>query len=112
MQYIENRSFLVISAKRPMAEWVAGVDNEEVDPAVEAHRSVYLVPPLGNPSEEQVEKLVSRHCAAIFENELFSWYTSRDAWPTDRSFETFQQWFSYEYVEEGFDVASDSIEKE
>ena len=112
MQYIENRSFLVISAKRPMAEWVAAADNEEVDPAVEAHRSVYLVPPLGNPSVEQVEKLVERNWAAIFENELFSWYTNRDRWPTSRDFETFKEWFDYEYVEEGFDVASDPIEKE
>ena len=112
MQYIENRSFLVISAKRPMAEWVAEADNEEVDPAVEAHRSVYLVPPLDIPSEEQVEKLVERHCAALFENELFSWNTNRDMWPTTRDFETFKEWFEYEYVEEGFDVASDQIEKE
>lgn len=112
MQFVENRSFLIIYAKPAMAEWVAQVENEEVNPAVEQHRVVYLVPPVDIPSPEQVEKLVERHCAAIFENELFSWYTDRSVWPTDRDFETFRQWFSYEYIEEGFDTGSDGIVKE
>ncbi|MFP4180148.1 MAG: hypothetical protein ACLFQW_03045 [Spirochaetaceae bacterium] len=112
MEYIENRSFLVISAKRPMAEWVASTEGPEAVSVVETHRSVYLVPPLDNPSTEQVEKLAARHFSAIFENELFSWYTDRAMWPTTRDLETFYQWFSYEYVEEGFDLASGVIEKE
>jgi hypothetical protein len=112
MNYIENRSFLVISAKRPLAEWVAEVDNEEVDPVVLEHKAVYLAPPLNNPNPEEVEKLVRRHSAAIFENELFSWYVEREVWPSDRSFATFVEWFSWEYVEEGFDLADGGIEKE
>jgi hypothetical protein len=112
MQYIENRSFLIISARPPLAEWLAETDNEEVNPAVLEHKSVYLVQPLNIPSEEQVEKLVQKHSAAIFENELFSWNTERENWPTARDFDTFKEWFSYEYVEEGFDAAPSDIEKE
>ena len=112
MEFIDNRAFLIISAKRPLAEWVAEVDNEEVNPAVEAHKSVYLVPPLDIPTDEQVEKLLERHYPAIFENELFAWYTDRSLWPSTRDFETFLEWFHYEYVEEGFDTESGTIEKE
>lgn len=112
MQYIENRSFVIISARRPLAEWVAETDNEEVNPAVLEHKSVYMVQPLDNPSEEQVEKLVQKHSAAIFENELFSWNTERENWPTTRDFDTFREWFAFEYIEEGFDAAPGDIEKE
>src|SRR6056297_2513312 len=112
MQYIENRSFLLVSARRPLAEWVAKTDNGEPNPAVMEHKSVYLMQPLDNPSEEQVEKLVQKHCAAIFENELFSWYTDRALWPTTRDFDTFKEWFTYEYIEEGFGAAPGEIEKE
>lgn len=112
MQYIDNRSFLIISAKQPMIEWVVQTDTSDIEPAVAGHKSVYLVQPLDNPSPEQVEKLVQKHSAAIFENELFSWYTERSLWPTTRDFDTFCEWFSYEYIEEGFDAAPGEIEKE
>lgn len=53
MQFIENRSFLIVSATRRLAQW-----------------------------------------------------------PTDRDFESFKEWFHYEYVEEGFDTMDGDIEKE
>jgi len=112
MEFIENRSYLLISAKEPMVQWVAEIDGDEPSRIVAEHKSLYFVSPLDNPSPEQVEKLLRKHSAAIFENELFAWYTDRSKWPKERDFETFYKWFNYEYIEEGFDLAPGEISKE
>jgi hypothetical protein len=112
MDMIENRAFLIVSAKRPVAGWMAELEgNTDADETVLNHRTVYLVAALDNPSPEQQEKLVKRKFSAIFENELFSWVADRSHWPTDRSWERFCEWFEWQYVDEGFDAEPGRIEK-
>ena len=112
MDLIENRAFLIIRAKQPVAGWMAELEgNTDADEAVLKHRSVYLVSPLSNPTPEQQEKLIERKFAAIFENELYAWAADRSLWPTDRSLERFCEWFEWEYVDEGFDVEGGQIKK-
>lgn len=112
MYLVENRAFLIISAKQPVAGWMAELEgNTDMDETVLDHRTAYLVSPLSNPTPEQKEKLVQRKFSAIFENELFSWVADRKYWPTDRSWERFCEWFDWEYIDEGFDVESGQIEK-
>ena len=48
----------------------------------------------------------------IFESELWSWYTDERAWPEDRTFKLFLEWFTLEFHSVVEDLDEGPIEDE
>jgi hypothetical protein len=53
--------------------------------------TIYLLPEYD--TEEEARQHLQRRCKEIFEEPLGGWYRVPTAWPVDRSFKTFKQWF-------------------
>ncbi|MFW6180113.1 MAG: hypothetical protein ACOC8N_00085 [Spirochaetota bacterium] len=63
-------------------------------PFIDDERTVYLIPDLVD--YEDAWESIREVYEEIFENELFGWYTDPAAWPQDRTFEMFLEWFDVE----------------
>jgi hypothetical protein len=90
-----NRLFVVITPKKPFAEWVAGTDPSDKSPPtladVRRESTAYLIKECD--METEYQRTLRRHFRAIFENELAGWYTLEETWPKNRTFAMFQNWF-------------------
>jgi hypothetical protein len=69
--------------------------------------SVYLVE---YPDDDDVTKVVRRHFAEMFEEQLQSWHLVVDDWPAPRTFAMFQKWFEVDVAEPVFDLSDRPIE--
>ena len=58
------------------------------------------------------ESYVRRYFKAMFEDELYSWYTDPDLWPKDLSFKTFKKFFTIHVSTMVFDLGKGMIERE
>jgi hypothetical protein len=93
-----NRSAIVVKAKRPFLDWLHVADPTShgitlLDVAQEP--ALYLIPECD--TSEELEDVLRELCEEIFEEQLDSWYRETSAWPQDRTYEVFRQWFDYEY---------------
>ncbi|MEX2554805.1 MAG: hypothetical protein WEB06_04145 [Actinomycetota bacterium] len=94
-----NRAALILRYKQPFLDWINGVD-----PSPESHimtpsildqeRTVYLVEV---EDEKELEEWLELNHEALFEEELFGWYTDPGLWPRDRSLKQFREWCSPEF---------------
>jgi hypothetical protein len=104
-----NRSAIVLMPKQPFFKWL-----QQHDPAMNMHHEllegdVYLLPDFE--TKEQVEKWLQKNYNELFEEQLHNWYTDEDMWPQKRSFQLFQEWFSYSIHTMLFDTQKGMIEK-
>ena len=89
-----NRSAVIVTPRQPFLEWLRAVDpsNAELTLSDLAEEpDIYLVPECE--SDGQFDRHLRRLFPAIFENELGGWWTDEDAWPTNRTFRLFREWF-------------------
>jgi len=105
-----NRSTVMVRPKQPYLDWAAQVDDSDVVPDPGDERTVYLIPEYDD--EDQAWELLEEIYPEIFENELYGWHTDEDAWPQERSFTMFQEWFEIELnsiVEDlcGYEIVDD-----
>jgi hypothetical protein len=89
-----NRSAVMVRPRQPYLDWAAQVDDSGVLPEASDERTVYLIPEYDD--EDQAWELLEEIYPEIFENELYGWHTDEDAWPQERSFAMFQEWFEIE----------------
>ena len=89
-----NRGALLIRPKQPFLDWAGGLDDSGILPEVDGEQTVYLIPSFE--MEDEAWEMVEEIYPMIFENELSGWHTDESAWPKDRDFAMFQQWFSIE----------------
>jgi hypothetical protein len=89
-----NRSTVMVRPKQPYLDWAAQVDDSGDAPDPADERTVYLIPEYDD--EDHAWELLEEIYPEIFENELYGWHTDEDAWPQERSFAMFQEWFEIE----------------
>lgn len=89
-----NRAVLIVRPKQPFLDWAAQLDDSGLVPEVTGEQTVYLVPEFEDDAE--VQHVLKRIFAEVFERELFGWHTDETAWPKHRTFAMFRQWFQIE----------------
>ena len=100
---IINRIAAVVEPKEPYYAWARALDDEE--PSIdsmwrEKMTSVYLID-----EEEDAEDSLRRNWDWIFEEKLFSWHRDREAWPQERTYRSFREWFEVRLVGVVFDLS-------
>jgi hypothetical protein len=89
-----NRGVLIVRPKRPFIDWAARLDDSGVVPDVDGEQTAYLIPDLDG--DDDVEDILERVYAKVFERELWGWHTDESAWPVKRALEVFGEWFAIE----------------
>lgn len=106
-----NRSAAVLKAKQEFVDWLISVKPElhRLDIAlVNRNLCVYLFE-IEDQDDQGME--VSNQLENIIKNELCnSFYISKELWPKEIDCKLFAKWFSYDYIEEVYDVANINIE--
>ena len=105
-----NRSAVVIIPKQPFLDWVNAVDDLGGVTADDMQGMIYLVPDYEDPAD--ADKVLKKVCNDIFCRELEGWHTDEEAWPQDRSFKVFKQWFDIQHYEIVTDVGRGPIEND
>ena len=105
-----KRSAIVVTPKQPFLDWLQAVDPTSselklADLGVEP--TIYLIPECEVP--EDVVECLRDVFDEIFQHELDGWYRVREAWPTDRSYETFCCWFDYRFHSVLLDLGQRSL---
>ena len=103
-----NRGAVIVRPKEPFIEWARGLDDSGIVPDPTSERTIYLVPEYGD-DNEAVEVL--RLCfEAIFEDELYGWHLDERAWPENRTYDMFRDWFDVEFHSCVTDLCGDPLE--
>ena len=89
-----NRSALIVRPKQPYLDWAAGLDDSGLVPDVDGEKTIYLIPSFED--DREAWKFLEYFYTEVFERELDGWHTDESAWPPDRDFEMFQEWFDIE----------------
>ena len=89
-----NRSVLIVRPKQPYTDWAAGLDDSGIVPDVQGEQTVYLIPNYVN--DDDAQEIIAQIYGQLFDNQLWSWHTDESAWPKNRDFKTFQEWFTIE----------------
>jgi len=102
-----NRSAVIVRPKQPYLDWAAQLDDSAILPDPEDERTVYLIPEYDD--EDHAWELLEELYEEIFENELYGWHTDESAWPENRDFAMFQEWFEIELNSVVEDLCGDEI---
>ena len=89
-----NRSALIMQAKQPFLAWLVSVDPSDSRLTlhdVNREPPIYLIAECE--SDEEFYDWLKRNLQRLFEEQLGGWWTIQSAWPKNRTFEIFQQWF-------------------
>jgi hypothetical protein len=87
--------------KEPAVRWINEADPTPGDApltiaGVNEERTVYLISDSAGDSPETLQRWIKKNYAALFEAELYGWYTVPSMWPKKRTFKLFQEWFEPE----------------
>lgn len=108
-----NRSALILRYKQPFIDWINGVDPSQSDVVtsadLEQERTVYLVEV---EDQKELEAWLERNHRALFEEELFGWYTDPALWPSERSLELLREWCFFELHSLVIDTGSSPLEED
>lgn len=102
-----NRAALIVRPKQPFLDWAAGLEEEGVRPDPAGEQTVYLIPEPED--DEDAERLLQEVCTHVFESELDAWWTDEDAWPAQRTYAVFMEWFSVEIHTIIVDLVDDEL---
>jgi hypothetical protein len=108
-----DRSALIVIPAQPFLDWLHRTDETSKDLSLEdlsREPTIYLVPEYD--TEEDAELYVHKHCREIFEEQLDGWYRVPSAWPPDRGFRVFKQWFEYHFHAVLLDLCDSPVIKE
>lgn len=96
-----NRAVVVLRHREPFAAWARSVHTDE-DDGYEPWSEAFLVPEFED--EEETSAWIEAHVELFFEIQLDAWVTDRDAWPRERTWEVFREWFDIEVIEMAWDL--------
>jgi len=106
-----NRVAMIVRPKEPFLAWARSLDADA--PAAVAAAgdpcSVYLADAA---EDETPEVVVARHYRAIFDEELTSWHTRTNDWPSSRTLARFHEWFDVCVVDVVLDLAEGLLVRE
>lgn len=101
------RQLVILRARMPVLHWVKQCIDPDITQTLAELRAdaiAYLVP-LGEGDPAQARAFVEAHHGRFFAQELSSWTTDTNLWPTERSLTLFQRWFDIEIIDMVLDVA-------
>ncbi len=108
-----NRAVAIIKPRLPYQDWATSLP-DQTDPVtrdeLRTDCTAILIPEVNDLTE--AEAFVADHYPEIFEMELDAWYRDPQAWPTNRTYPTFQEWFDIEVHSLVLDAAHGRIRKE
>ena len=90
-----NRSVVILTPRQPYLDWAAGLDDSGLAPDPADEKTIYLIPEYSDDIEAM--EILSRCYDIIFEMELEGWHLDESAWPVDRTFKKFRDWFAIEF---------------
>jgi len=102
-----NRGALIVRPKQPYLDWATGLDDSGLVPDPNDEQTIYLMPTFED--NEEAWEIIEEIYAEIFERELDGWHTDEAAWPQNRDFTMFQEWFDIELHSVVEDLCSDEI---
>jgi hypothetical protein len=102
-----NRGVLIVRPRQPYLDWAAGLDNSGLVPDPDDEQTIYLIPSFED--DEEAWKIVEEIYAEVFERELDGWHTDEAAWPQNRDFAMFKEWFDIELHSVVEDLCGDEI---
>jgi len=102
-----NRGVLIVRPKQPYLDWAAGLDDSGLVPDPDDERTIYLIPTFED--DDEAWEIVEEIYAEVFERELDGWHTDAAAWPQNRDFAMFKDWFDIELHSVVEDLSSDEI---
>ena len=110
MRMITNRDFLLITPKEPYVQWLLSHDDfNKPEENIYKQKTLYAIKSLKVPSEQNVLNEVKRRYKKIFHNELWSWYEDNFDIPQMVSFNMFNSWFTWEYINECNDCLRNAV---
>jgi hypothetical protein len=108
-----NRAVAIIKPKQPYLDWANSLP-DTTDPvtlaALRRDCTALLIPEHDDPAE--AEAFITDIYAAIFELELDAWHRDPAAWPAQRTYQAFQEWFDVDIHSLVLDAADDRMQKE
>ena len=113
MYIVVNRLAAIIKPKQPLLDWLESQPDWDHDITLEdlrADRYVLLIP--GYDTPEQAMRYIERNHKAIFEMELFGWYTDESMWPEKRTLSVFRKWLDVEIHSMVIDMLDEHIMRE
>jgi len=93
-----NRSAIVVKPQQRFLDWLHAADPTSHGITlfdVGREPTIYLIPECD--TDEELAGVLRELCEVIFEEQLAGWYRDTSAWPRDRSFKVFCQWFEYQH---------------
>jgi hypothetical protein len=106
---IVNRGFITITPKQAFWDWANEFESEmEFSAEDGVEPNVYLI------TEEffEIEPLIEQNFKKIFKNELSMITEDEEDWPTDRTMDTFLNWFDIEIGSTVFDLEKSDLKGE
>lgn len=106
-----NRIGIAVTPREPYLAWARSIDDRAASLEVTAEQftSIYLV----EASDEfEPERVIRKHYAAIFKEQLNSWHRDETAWPRRRTEATFHEWFDAKIVDMVLDLGRGLIESD
>jgi hypothetical protein len=104
-----NRIAITLIPTRACLDWInSGDDDKMTLDEVQKDPTTFLFPEGRGEPEGQVR----RHFKAMFEEELYSWYTDPALWPKDLSFKAFKKFFTIHVASMVIDFGKGMIIKE
>lgn len=89
-----NRNAILVQPKKPFFDWLNKIFKDEHPITEKEDNNIYLIREMDN--NEDIKKWIKKNFDNLFINELNDWYTDESAWPTNRTYKMFSQWFDVE----------------
>lgn len=108
-----NRAVAIIKPRQPHLDWANSLPDQTDPVTLEELRTdctAILIPGVDEPAEAAA--FLADHDDQIFEMALDAWHRDPQAWPTNRTYATFREWFAIELHSLMLDAAPDRIRKE
>jgi hypothetical protein len=103
-----NRIGIVVTPREPYMAWAKCIDDgaASLEIVAEEFTSFYLVEA---PDTFEPAKVIRKHYAAIFEEQLNAWHREETKWPRRRTEAMFREWFDAKVVDMVWDLGRGPI---
>jgi hypothetical protein len=106
-----NRTVITIIPKQPYINWANSFGDDGPKMSMNSiHATSLLIPEKYD--EFTYEQFLKKNYKIIFEEELASWITDPDTWPSKMDYNTFTQWFHIIVSDTVLDLGKEPIAAE
>ena len=107
-----NRFAITITAKQAFVDWINSLDADKVTLAeVNEEASTYMVDVDDDMNHNNMDGFLRPYFTTIFEEELAGWYLDEAAWPQNRDWALFCQFFHYSISSVVYDLGKMPVEQ-